>query len=317
MTPEVIVQLFVNTLIALFSLIVFFISYRVSKYFQKSATTPLQYRLEKESYLATTLTKYLFAIKIPLFLFFIFSLEKLATLLPGAMCATGVVNATVYGPYLLLIKLLNLYLFAYWLVLNSVDLKDVNLPYTPMKFKLLLVFISLLLVEIVLESVMYFSIDMKSIVDCCGVVFSSSDGSYMAWLIGAPFWMQLTLFLLTFVVLFIAYVREYYHIYALFSLLFLVVALITLIGVFGTYIYELPTHHCPFCMLSIEYGHIGYLLYTLLFVGTFFGILLTLIDFEVKRKQRYKNISMLAISSYTLIVLAYPLLYFIKHGVLL
>jgi hypothetical protein len=38
------------------------------------------------------------------------------------------------------------------------------------------------------------------------------------------------------------------------------------------YIYELPTHHCPFCLLHREYGFVGYLLYAALLGGAVAGL---------------------------------------------
>jgi len=38
------------------------------------------------------------------------------------------------------------------------------------------------------------------------------------------------------------------------------------------YIYELPTHHCPFCILQKEYGYIGYLIYVTLLGGAIAGL---------------------------------------------
>ncbi len=38
------------------------------------------------------------------------------------------------------------------------------------------------------------------------------------------------------------------------------------------YFYELPSHHCPFCLLQKEYGYIGYVLYATLFGGAVAGI---------------------------------------------
>jgi len=35
----------------------------------------------------------------------------------------------------------------------------------------------------------------------------------------------------------------------------------------SVYFYELPTHHCPFCILQKEYGYVGYPLYLTLFGG--------------------------------------------------
>jgi len=44
------------------------------------------------------------------------------------MCAAGVVNSVNFGMYLLILKLINLYLFGLWLVLHVKDLKDEKEP---------------------------------------------------------------------------------------------------------------------------------------------------------------------------------------------
>ena len=42
---------------------------------------------------------------------------------------------------------------------------------------------------------------------------------------------------------------------------------VALVSVISLYIYELPSHRCPFCILHGEYGYVGYLLYTGLLGG--------------------------------------------------
>ncbi len=49
-------------------------------------------------------------------------------------------------------------------------------------------------------------------------------------------------------------------------------ALAAMVSVFCLYIYELPTHHCPFCILQKEYGYIGYVLYAALLGGAVAGL---------------------------------------------
>ncbi len=39
------------------------------------------------------------------------------------------------------------------------------------------------------------------------------------------------------------------------------VALVAIVSVVSLYIYQMPSHHCPFCILQKEYHHIGYPLY--------------------------------------------------------
>jgi hypothetical protein len=50
------------------------------------------------------------------------------------------------------------------------------------------------------------------------------------------------------------------------------VAVVALISFISLYFYELPTHHCPFCILQREYGHIGYILYGCLLGGVISGM---------------------------------------------
>ena len=45
-----------------------------------------------------------------------------------------------------------------------------------------------------------------------------------------------------------------------------------LIAFISLYVYELPTHHCPFCLLHREYNGIGYPFYLLLLTGTIAGL---------------------------------------------
>ncbi|HUP04590.1 MAG TPA: hypothetical protein VMU19_11410 [Bryobacteraceae bacterium] len=51
-----------------------------------------------------------------------------------------------------------------------------------------------------------------------------------------------------------------------------VVSIVALISVVSVYFYELPTHHCPFCILQKEYGRVGYPLYLSLLMGAVTGI---------------------------------------------
>jgi uncharacterized membrane-anchored protein YitT (DUF2179 family) len=54
--------------------------------------------------------------------------------------------------------------------------------------------------------------------------------------------------------------------------LFFLVACVSFISFISLYFYELPTHHCPFCVLQREYGYIGYLLYATLLAGVISGL---------------------------------------------
>ena len=116
LSPEVLAMLILNTIFLLFGTIAFILSVKIFLQWDLNSTTKLQYSLEKQSFLTATIIKYIFLIKLPLFLFFIFTLDKISNLLTGAMCAAGVVDATQFGTYLFILKILNIYLFGFWLV---------------------------------------------------------------------------------------------------------------------------------------------------------------------------------------------------------
>ena len=50
------------------------------------------------------------------------------------------------------------------------------------------------------------------------------------------------------------------------------ISMVSIFSFISLYIYEMPTHHCPFCFLQEEYSYIGYPLYLSLFAGSILGI---------------------------------------------
>lgn len=310
LTPEVLAILFLNLFFLIFGGIAFFISLNIIKNWDFSSHTQKQYSLEKQSYLTATIIKYILIIKIPLFLFFVFTLDKLSLSVTGAMCAAGIVDATPYGNYLFIIKVINLYLFGFWLLLHSYDISQKTPPFTKLKFSFFIVTFILLCCEILLETMMFYSIDPSKIVSCCGTLFSSNQGSYISSFFQIKTPILLSTFYGTYLFMIALFVFKRTYLFAITNVLFLIISIISLILFFGTYIYELPTHHCPFCFLQKDYYYVGYLLYSLLFLGTFFGIVSTF-----KANSIFSKRSLLFNTLYLVIVTAYPLSYYLRNGV--
>ena len=307
--PFVIANLLLESLLFALAFVAFVVSLQVLLWWDFSKNDTLQYRLQKRIYLVSTIAKYILSLKIALFLFFIYTLDHLSLVLHGAMCAVGVVDASSYGKPLLFLKIINLYLFAFWIVLNEEDYRHAELPYTKLKSFLFLTVYLLFGIELFLEYSYFADIDPMSLVSCCGAVFSKSGETVLAALLQLPNSLLYGSFYVLFLMLAGAFVFRLYAFYAALSALFIPVALFTLIGYFGTYIYELPTHHCPFCLLQKEYGYIGYILYTVLFLGTFYGMLSGFF-----RKQNYLKRSFSFLLIYTLLVSFYPLWYYMQNG---
>jgi len=314
-SPEVLAILIVNSLLFLFALVAFLLSIKIFLYWDINSTTKKQYQLERESYLVSTIIKYIFIIKIPLSIFCIFTLDKISNLITGAMCGAGVINATEYGVYLLIIKILNTYLFALWLTIYYLDIKHQYIPYTKIRFEFFMVIYILFVVEIILIWSLFTSIDIDKMVSCCGTLFSSSSTSIIGNIIEVKPAIYLFTFYGTAILIVILYRFRVKYLFTIVNLLFLIVSLSALISFFGTYIYQLPTHHCPFCLLQNDYHYIGYLLYTLLFLGSFHGINVGVVEILGEDSTNSYRYSLIFNLLYILVVSLYPIIYFFRHGV--
>jgi hypothetical protein len=62
------------------------------------------------------------------------------------------------------------------------------------------------------------------------------------------------------------------YLFASMSAAAFLISVLSILSFISLYYYELPTHHCPFCILQKEYGYIGYPLYLCLLVGTVSGM---------------------------------------------
>ena len=229
------------------------------------------------------------------------------------MCAAGVVDATNSGAYLIILKIINLYLFAHWLKLHNQDMTDKNQPYTKLKFGLFIGLFFLFMVEIVLEFIMFSSIEIDKMVSCCGSIYSSSSTSAISTLFTLDTSLLLSIFYGNYLLIVLFYFLKNRYIFTTLNIIFIPVSLISLILFFGTYIYELPSHHCPFCYLQSDYYYVGYLIYFLLFMGTFYGLV---VSFVKETKASYIA-SLLFNSLYVILLSLYIAAYYIKNGVLL
>ncbi|WP_331774270.1 hypothetical protein [Sulfurospirillum sp. 1612] len=316
LTPEIISILTLDFIFLAFGLIAFLISLKIYLKWNIDSTRPEQYKLEKQSHLVATIIKYIFILKLPLFLFFVFTSDKLSHVIPGAMCAAGVVDSVNFSTEMFFFKILNLYIFGFWLVLHSYDIKNEKLPFTRYKFLLYCIGFILLVIEIFYEISFFTSLDISKIVSCCGTIFSTASTSGLAFIFQIDNRYYVIAFYLSLSVVFLFYWLKNDLLFLISNFIYLILSIISLIMFFGTYIYQLPTHHCPFCMLQKDYYYVGYGLYISLYIGTFYGISGAIMGLILKKQQkRYYNISITFNIIYALIVSAYVMVYFIKNGV--
>ncbi|EDZ61961.1 conserved hypothetical protein [Sulfurimonas gotlandica GD1] len=115
-------------------------------------------------------------------------------------------------------------------------------------------------------------------------------------------------------IIFFYFIKNRY-LFAISNAFFTIISLVTLIVFFGTYIYELPSHHCPFCYLQSDYYFVGYLIYTLLFLGTFYGLVVGFIESSKEDRDKSYKKSVIFNTLYVILLSSFVMIYFIKNGV--
>lgn len=314
-TAETIILIFLDILTAGSLLIMLPGVIRISRSFDFKASTPVQYALERRAYLSTSLIVLLFTLKLVGVLFFVSLLDGLAPLFPGAMCAVGVISAAPYGNTALLLKLFTSFVLGYWLLLHQADQKTPNHLHTKSKHTFLLGIYGLLLTEWIFQYLYLMGLDVDQLVSCCGTVFNAASSGIGGQLVRVPHGIVLPLFWVFYGASIFSNWKKSDAFAFVSSLGSLIVGTITLISYVSPYIYELPTHQCPFCILQKEYFFIGYVFYLALFSGAFFGtapfVLNNLFKTHIDTHKLALWFHLLFVGASTI----FPVSYFLRNGV--
>ncbi|WP_024954772.1 hypothetical protein [Sulfurospirillum arcachonense] len=310
---DIVVFIFIEVILLLLLFISEFSVLKVLKYWDFSATTTFQYALEKRNYLVNTIIYFTVSVKIVLFIFFVKSLDELSLLVPGAMCATGVIGANSYGNILLLFKIFMLFLLSIWIIINKLDLESKVFPYIKEKYYLFSFIFVLTCIEFCLELFYFMNIPLSVPVFCCSTVFKLDN---------LPFELNTSGLLIIYYLLFVVILISSYYKKSIISffanILFLFTSYYAVTYFFGTYIYELPNHKCPFCMLQKEYFYVGYFIWFSLFLGVFFGISPYIIESITLKKYTYLHKYCILFTTIFVALSTYFVVsYYLKNGVLL
>ncbi len=317
LSNEVIVYLLSETILYILLFVAFSSTLGLLKRWNFDAFTTEQFTLENRSYLVMTIIFFVMLLKVILLPYFVYTIDNLSDLIPGAMCGAGVVKANEYGNPLLSLKIIILFLSGLWLSMNSIDLKAKSYPYLKLKSWFFVLIFLLLSAEFLLDILYFTHIETTNPVSCCSVIFGQTGGAN-----GLPFGLDISKLLILFYLLFalvvLTTVSEMAVMSIIASLLFGVIAYYSVVYFFGTYIYELPTHLCPFCMLQDHYFYVGYLLWGLLLLGMFLTIDAAIMQSFFKQPAKsLKRISLLLLSLFVLLCSAYVAVYYFKNGVFL
>jgi hypothetical protein len=222
--------------------------------------------LERRTYLISTLLTYLFGFQLISFFLYIFTADQLHSLFVGAMCAAGTLKVNEYGYPALILKMINFILAGLWLILNYADNRGYDYPLIKKKYLFLLILTPWVLAEMVFLVNYFLQLKPNIITSCCGSLFSTGEKTLTSEIASLPSRPMKILFYLS-TVLTVALGVSFYrkgrggYLFAAMNAVTLLVSIASVISFISLYYYELPTHHCPFCILQGEYGYIGYPLY--------------------------------------------------------
>jgi len=244
----------------------------VLKKWDLKSGSELQLSLERRTYLISTVMTYAFSFQLLSLFLFIYTADHLNPLFSGAMCAAGTLNVNPWGYPTLLLKMVNFVLAGVWLILNHTDNRAYDYPLIKKKYGLLLFITPFVLAELIVQSHYFLGLNPEIITSCCGALFTPETQGITSSFIGLP---RLPLEIAYYIGAGLTFVFGgffYWNgrggwLFAITNLLTLFVSALAFISFICLYIYEIPTHHCPFCILQKEYGYIGYPLY-LTFLGS-------------------------------------------------
>lgn len=255
-----------------------------------SSLSPEQLMLEHRSELLATVVSWSLLFQIFSLLVFEITARSLAPFIPGAMCTVGTLQAHHLGWPVLFVKIAELYLYGWWLVINHLDFQVQGFPLTRLKSWSMVLLFPLLLGDLFMQVVYFTGLDPSVISSCCGVIFEVGGegfGSSVASL--PPRLMRILLFGFLLAFLVSSYLGKWESkrggriALAVGSSIALILGVAGVVAFVAPYIYMMPALHCPFIFLDYEHFNYGYLVYIPLFSASFLGTSLAVLA-VVERK---------------------------------
>jgi hypothetical protein len=237
----------------------------------------LQLSFERRTYLISTFLSYVFGVQLLSLFLFVFTADELHPFFVGAMCAAGSLFTNSYGYPVLLLKILNFFMAGLWLILNRADNQASDYPLIRIKYIFLFILAPCIVTEALLQAAYFTRLNPSIITSCCGSLFSAEGSGMRAELVALPVSLMKTIFFGSMAATLASGICFHLKgkgatLFAGLSALNGVISLLSILSFISPYIYELPTHHCPFCILQKEYSYIGYPLYVTLFAASILGV---------------------------------------------
>ncbi len=237
----------------------------------------LQLALERRTYLISMVMSYALGFELLSLFLFIYTADSMSPLFVGAMCAAGSLKVNGFGYPALILKITDFLLAGVWLIMNFTDNKANDYPLIKTKYGMLIIITPFLVTETLVQGAYLLGLKPDIITSCCGTIFTTDANTILSGLIGLPRALSQTAFYFS-VAITISLGLIFYlkgkggYFFSISTLMSFLIAIVALISFISVYFYELPTHHCPFCILHPEYGYVGYPLYITLLAGAVSGL---------------------------------------------
>ena len=283
--PAIIALIGGSLLICIITIYSSLIGIQILRWWDIMSGSEMQLQLERKTYLISTALSAVLSFEVLSLFLFIYTADNLHVLFTGAMCAAGTLDANSYGYPTLIIKTVNCLLCGLWLIVNFTDNLGYDYPLIRKKYSFLLFITILIIIETVLQCLYFFNLQGDVITSCCGTLFSADTrGGVVSDLVALPPKIAMTAFFVTGLLtlgtgLYYLMAQKKAWLFSMFSLIFMCIAIVSILSFISLYFYELPTHHCPFCILQKQYLYVGYPLYVFLFGGTITGLGVGILSF--------------------------------------
>ncbi len=245
---------------------------RILLFWNSSSSSEAQLSLERKTCLVSSILVHVVGVQLLSFFLFVYTADRLHDFFTGAMCAAGTLNANACGYPALELKLIGFVGSCLWLIIRHVDAEAPDYPLIRIQYGWLCAICVIWCAETFYLFRYFRELDPQIITSCCGTIFSENaegiagETAHLSLALIRPGFWSLLAATLAAGVTFLR-TRKGDWIFALLGTLMLPVSLAALISYICLYFYELPTHHCPFCLLQREYAYVGYLLYASMFAG--------------------------------------------------
>ena len=275
--------------------------FKIIKKWNTSSSDETQINLERRTFLVGAVLELVLIFQsFSLIAFLITINEHIPSLLRGAMCATGALEANQYGYPVLYLKIGSLFIYSSFLFLHFLDKKEPTYPLTPQKYYLVFPAFLCVSTELILMLLYFWNINPDLIATCCSVNFFSQEVDGINFLSSSEFLNEgIFVWILTGSILGVYLIinllknnksyknnksnyqlnhqltkRSVFSTLLLFTngILYLILSIYVLKFFFVKYIYGLPSHLCLFDIFFQKYNYIGYFIFFNLFFVSLFLI---------------------------------------------